>query len=133
MGDTAVYSIEASIDEHTFKWDCAPHLTLSVDGNYIFQDPNQTFNVKNHKANEGTCVLYTVSRYDLKTKQKVDNYAFGVQPLIHILSKRQFLICGLYNVPLYTGAAPPQLLQQLQNKPRQTLLKMLKAHELKPL
>lgn len=67
FGETALYSIEATIDDKQFKWDCKPNFSETVDGNYIFSDIDKSFEVKNHKANEGTCVLYTVSKYDLKT------------------------------------------------------------------
>lgn len=110
-----------------------PNMTQTVDGNFIFAQMDQNFEVRNHKANEGTCVVYTVSKYDIKTKQKIDNYAFAIQPLIHILSKRQFLICGFYNVPLYAGNVPSELIQSLQTKPRQAILSMMKSKQLKPL
>lgn len=52
--------------------------------------------LRNYKADEKTFVLYTVSRFDIKTQEHIHNYAFGMQPLIHVLGKRYFLICGQY-------------------------------------
>jgi hypothetical protein len=44
--------------------------------------------VKQYKANEKTFVLYTVSRYNIKTKEFKEFFAFGMEPLIHVLGKR---------------------------------------------
>ncbi len=44
--------------------------------------------VTQFKANEKTFVLFTVSRYNIKTKQFNEFFAFAMEPLIHVLGKR---------------------------------------------
>ena len=49
---------------------------------------NQNFELRHHKADESTFVLYTISRFDYKTGEKIYNYAYAMQPIIHVLGKR---------------------------------------------
>jgi len=59
-------------------------------------------------------VLFTLDRYDIKTGETIENYAFAVQPIIHVLGTRQFLVCGQYCLPVYKGVAPIELERPLE-------------------
>jgi hypothetical protein len=43
------------------------------------------------------------------TGKTTNNFAYAIQPLIHIMRERQFLICGKYYLPLYNGFPPKEL------------------------
>lgn len=79
LGDTCIYTIKAHIgtENSLFIWNSRPNWK-SKDGTYIFENINQDFEIKRYKADEKTFVLYTISKYDYKTKEKVINYAFGM-------------------------------------------------------
>lgn len=57
---------------------------------------------------------------DLATGKMTD-YGFAVQPLIHTLKGRNFLIGGRYQMPVYRGSIPLALTraQKLTNLPAQ--------------
>jgi len=57
-------------------------------------------------------VLFFLSRYNVVTGKTTKNFAYAVYPLIHLLDKRQFLICGKYYLPLYSGYPPKELFEQ---------------------
>lgn len=78
LGDTALYSVRASIGGSNFKWNSMPDLKKSSDGTYIFENINTAFNYTHEEVNEKTFVLYTVDKYDLQTKETIENYAFAM-------------------------------------------------------
>lgn len=96
LGDNSVYTVRAEIGTNSFNWNSRPSWQKSIDGTYQFEVINSDFELRKFKADEKTFVLYTVSRHDFVTKETIHGYAFGMQPLIHVLGKRQFLICGQY-------------------------------------
>jgi len=90
LGDTGVYTIRAQIGagrDKIFTWNSRPNFK-SKDGTYILDNLNQNFELRHHKADESTFVLYTISRFDYKTGEKIYNYAYAMQPIIHVLGKR---------------------------------------------
>jgi hypothetical protein len=78
LGDTALYSVRASIGESKFKWNTMPDWKKSVDGTYILENINTAFDYTHEEVNEKTFVLYTIDKYDLKTKETTENYAFAM-------------------------------------------------------
>ena len=89
--------------------------------------------MRKFEANEQTYVIYTIDRFDIQTNELVENYAFALQPLIHVLGKRQFLICGQYCLPIFRGVVPLELERGINVKPRAHFLKMIKAGQINPL
>lgn len=61
------------------------------------------------KLSGNSCIVYFITKYDVVTGKTTNNYAFAIQPLIHVMKERQFLICGRYYLPLYRGFPPKEL------------------------
>ena len=57
---------------------------------------------------EYSVLVFDIKRHDLQTGG-VSDYGFAVQPLIHNLKGRNYLIGGRYQIPVYKGAVPSEL------------------------
>ena len=60
------------------------------------------------RLTEASVLVHDVKRLDLKTGQMSD-YGFAVQPLIHKLKNKDFLIGGRYQMPVFKGPIPAEL------------------------
>ena len=47
----------------------------------------------------------------------MSDYGFAVQPLIHTLKQRSYVIGGRYQMPVYKGSVPEQLLRGVNQAP----------------
>ena len=63
---------------------------LILKGLKDLEMPGSTCNL-----DEGSVLLFDVKKYEIATK-KVTDCAWGIQPLIHSLAGRIYLICGQY-------------------------------------
>ena len=88
------------------------------------------------KLNEHSTLVYDIKKFDLKSGQMTD-YGFAVQPLIHVLKNNHYLIGGRYQLPVYKGSVPSELLaaQKAQNptdsqKPRLIFKRLLESGRL---
>ena len=61
------------------------------------------------QLNEHSVLLLDIKKFDLQTGT-VSDYGFAMQPLIHKLKDRNFLIAGRYQMPVYRGSVPQDLL-----------------------
>ena len=61
------------------------------------------------QLNEHSVLLLDIKKFDLQTGV-VSDYGFAMQPLIHKLKDRNFLIGGRYQMPVYQGSVPQELL-----------------------
>lgn len=103
-----------------------PDYKKSICGTYKFADTNKNFELKRFRATEKTFIMYTIGKYDTRTGEHIQNYAYAVQPIIHVLDKRQFLICGQYQLPLFKNYPPNELRRELTQKPRSLVLSLQK-------
>ena len=67
--------------------------------------------------------MFRVQRYDVQSGHIDHDYAFAVQPLMQQIRGYQYLVQGQYQLPLYEGKAPTDLL--LGKHPAQLLLRSL--------
>ena len=65
-------------------------------------------------------LVFDIKKMDMRTGGMTD-YGFAVQPLIHMLKNRQYLIGGRYQIPVYRGSLPQELLEarKMQNVGRE--------------
>ena len=61
------------------------------------------------KLSGNSSLVFFITKHDVITGKTTNNYAYAIQPLIHIMKERQFLICGKYYLPLYKGFPPKEL------------------------
>ena len=67
------------------------------------------------RLQEFSVLVFDIKKHDLRTG-KVSDYGFAVQPLLHNLKGRNYLIGGRYQVPVYKGSVPKEMrLHKLQN------------------
>jgi len=62
------------------------------------------------KLNDSSVLVFDIKKFDLRTGQMSD-YGFAIQPLTHRLKQRSYLIGGRYQMPVYRGSLPKELLQ----------------------
>lgn len=75
------------------------------------------------RLTEKSVLLLDIKKMDLTTGTLSD-YGFTMQPLIHRLKDRDYLITGRYQMPVYKGSVPQELLNRaLQVSGRQEALK----------
>ena len=60
------------------------------------------------RLTEASVLVHDIKKFDLKTG-KMSDYGFAIQPLIHRLSNKDFLIGGRYQMPVYRGHLPSEL------------------------
>ena len=61
------------------------------------------------KLKDKSVLFFDIKKMDLKTGE-ISDYGFAMQPLIHILKNRAYLIGGRYQMPVYKGKIPNELL-----------------------
>lgn len=61
------------------------------------------------RPNLATSLLFDIKRMDLKTG-KMEDFGFALQYLCHELKGNLFLIGGQYQVPIFAGKVPTQIL-----------------------
>ena len=54
------------------------------------------------RLQEFSCLVFDIKKFDLATGEMTD-YGIAIQPLIHVLKNRQYLIGGRYQMPVYRG------------------------------
>ena len=86
-----------------------------------------------------SALVYDIKRFDLRTGQMSD-YGFAIQPLIHTLKKTDYLIGGRYQMPVYRGKLPQEMLQAQNmqntienNKPRYIFKKLVELGRIEQL
>ena len=57
------------------------------------------------ELNVNSVLVFDIKKFDLKTGRMSD-YGFAIQPLIHNLQLRNYLIGGRYQMPVYRGSIP---------------------------
>lgn len=67
------------------------------------------------RLNDASVIIYDVKQFDLVTG-KISDYGFAMQPLIHNLKGHHYLIGGRYQMPVYRGSLPKELLKSLETK-----------------
>lgn len=60
------------------------------------------------KINNASVLIYDIKKMDLRTGEMTD-YGFAIQPLVHTLKLREYLIGGRYQMPVYQGSVPEDL------------------------
>ena len=70
----------------------------------------------------------------------MSDYGFAIQPLIHTLKKTDYLIGGRYQMPVYRGKLPQEMLQAQNmqntienNKPRYIFKKLVELGRIEQL
>lgn len=58
-------------------------------------------------------LVLDIKRMDLRTGQ-ISDYGFAIQPLMHKLKERSYLIGGRYQMPVYQGSIPEEILQTVR-------------------
>ena len=88
------------------------------------------------KLADYSVLVFDIKKFDLRSGEMTD-YGFAFQPLIHTLKKNNYLIGGRYQMPVYRGSLPRQLMaaNKLQNlkqeeKPRVIFKKLLDSGRL---
>ena len=77
------------------------------------------------KLDEQSALILDIKKFDLSNGELSD-YGFAIQPLIHRLKDRNFIIAGRYQMPIYAGSVPPAFVtQEHSNKRPRTILKQL--------
>ena len=61
------------------------------------------------KLSEYSTLIYDIKKMDLSTGKMTD-YGFAIQPLIHNLKNHNYLIGGRYQMPVYRGGVPPEMM-----------------------
>ena len=76
---------------------------------------------------------------DLKTGQ-ISDYGFAIQPLIHRLKEKNYLIGGRYQMQVYRGSMPKALIitsqqstRRPEDTPRHVFKQLVSSNSIKPL
>jgi len=104
--ETVIFKVTAQINSYSFNID-EPNVEKSVGRQYYFDHSAQP--VMHQKLNANSCIVYFIAKHDVIAGKTTENFAYAIQPLIHIMKERQFLICGKYLLPLYHGFPPKEL------------------------
>jgi len=79
----------------------------SMDFSQFFKQEEQDVELSGVvlKLTEYSVLILDIKKMDLRTGQ-ISDYGFALQPLIHKLKDRNFLIGGRYQMPVYQGSVP---------------------------
>lgn len=79
-----------------------------ADSQYFKQDEDVELASVVLRLTDNSVLVHDIKKFDLKTGVMTD-YGFAVQPLIHRLKSRDFLIGGRYQMPVYRGKVPEEI------------------------
>lgn len=131
--------------EKPFNSMFASHLFSDVDfeksknGCQLFDTDNPAIEMSGIvlKLLEHSSLLFDIKQFDLKTGEMQD-FGFALQPLIHTLKKQQYLISGRYQIPVYAGKVPQEILSVARKarvsepeKPRHIFKRMIHEGQVK--
>ena len=88
------------------------------------------------KLNDFSVLIFDIKKLDLRTG-KMSDYGFAIQPLVHCLKSRDYLIGGRYQMPVYRGSLPKEMLKAKkmtnptpEEKPRLIFKKLVESGRL---
>ena len=82
----------------------------SIPNSQIFQEQEDIELPGNVlKLNSTSIMVYDIKKMCMQTGEMKD-YGFAIQPLIHTLKQKDYLIGGRYQLPVYKGSLPAELL-----------------------
>ena len=124
----SIYVTLASVIPPASPYKPKPHNSMFVSHLFADVNYNKTFDdvqIYDHddwfgvpgshlKLASFSALLLDIKKFDL-AKGTMTDYAFALQPLIHSLKGRYYLIGGRYQVPIYKGCVPYEMFASIRD------------------